>query len=172
MPPEDTDQSLIERANRGDAEAFEALYFRYRDWVLRLAFRFTGDRDEALDVLQDAFAYFFGKFPGFVLTAALKTFLYPTVKHLCLTRGRRRDTVDIAELAETLPDQNWVPSGSGSELSKLVARLPEPQREVVLLRFADDQSLQQISETLDIPVGTVKSRLHNALASLKKRLTR
>jgi RNA polymerase sigma-70 factor (ECF subfamily) len=172
LPSEDTDQSLIERANRGEAEAFEALYFRYRDWVLRLALRFTGDRDEALDVLQDAFAYFFGKFPGFVLTAAVKTFLYPTVKHLCLTRGRRRDTVDIADLTETLPDENRGPPRPGSELSKLVARLPEPQREVVLLRFADDQSLQQISEALDIPVGTVKSRLHNALASLKKRLTR
>lgn len=171
MPPDHTDQSLIERANRGDAEAFEALYFRYRDWVLRLAFRFTGDRDEALDVLQEVFAYFFGKFPGFVLTAALKTFLYPAVKHICLTRGRgQHNTVDVTELAETLPEKNWEPPGS--DLGKLVASLPEPQREVVLLRFAEDQSLQQISETLDIPVGTVKSRLHNALATLKKRLTR
>jgi RNA polymerase sigma-70 factor (ECF subfamily) len=171
LPPDHTDQSLIERANRGDGAAFEALYFRYRDWVLRLAFRFTGDRDEALDVLQEVFAYFFGKFPGFVLTAALKTFLYPAVKHICLTRGRRQhNTVDVTELAETLPEKNWEPPRP--DLGKLVASLPEPQREVVLLRFADDQSLQQISETLDIPVGTVKSRLHNALATLKKRLTR
>jgi RNA polymerase sigma-70 factor (ECF subfamily) len=169
----DTDESLIERANRGDSQAFEALYFRYRDWVARLALRLTGDREDALDVLQETFAYFFGKFPGFVLRAALKTFLYPAVKNLCLSRRRGRQiTVDIADLAEILPDDKSTPTGTGLDFGRLVLTLPEPQREVALLRFADDMSLQQISAALGIPLGTVKSRLHNALELLRKQLAR
>ena len=77
-------------ANRGDASAFEALYLRYRDWVVRLALRFTADREEALDVMQDTFAYLLKKFPGFRLTARMTTFLYPVVRNIALTHGRRR----------------------------------------------------------------------------------
>ncbi len=59
-PPARRRGPSVAAANRGDPAAFEALYFRYRDWGARLAYRFTGDRDEALDVLQDAFAYLLG----------------------------------------------------------------------------------------------------------------
>ena len=59
-----TDQELVALANGGDASAFEVLYLRYRDWVVNLAFRFTGDRDLALDVLQETFLYFLKNFPG------------------------------------------------------------------------------------------------------------
>src|SRR5437773_11456375 len=71
-----SDQQLIAAINDGDADAFEVLYRRYRDWVANLAYRFTGDRELALDVLQETFLYFLRKFPGFILTAQLKTFLY------------------------------------------------------------------------------------------------
>jgi RNA polymerase sigma-70 factor, ECF subfamily len=162
-----SDAALIERANRGDAGAFEALYQRHRDWVAALAFRFTGNRDDALDVLQETFAYFFAKFPGFELTAALTTFLYPAVKHLALTKRRaRRPTVDVDELADVLPAPEI--SGSASDFVRLVSQLPAAQREVVLMRFADDLSLPQIAAALSVPLGTVKSRLHTALATLKK----
>lgn len=168
-PVEESDEALIERANRGDDDAFEALYRRHRDWVIALAYRMTGNREDALDVLQDAFAYFFAKFPGFALTAQLKTFLYPAVKHLCLSRIRRRVvTVDIADLAERLP-AGADPGAGLSDLRGLLAALPEPQREVVLMRFVDDMSLQQIADALGVPLGTVKSRLHNAIDQLRKR---
>ena len=141
------------------------LYRRYRDWVVALAERYTGNRDDALDVLQDAFAYLFGRFPGFVLTAQLKTFLYPVVRNLSLDRvRRRRPEVDVDTLADTLPAP---PLSSGGDLGRVLAAMPAAQREVLLLRFADDLSLAQISEVLAIPVGTVKSRLHAALAALK-----
>ena len=74
-----TDQQLIASANRGDAAAFDALYRRYRDWVVSLAFRFAHHRDDALDIMQDTFLHLLGRFPGFVLTCQLKTFLYPIV---------------------------------------------------------------------------------------------
>jgi RNA polymerase sigma-70 factor (ECF subfamily) len=162
----ESDESLIARANRGDADAFEALYLRHRDWVARLAHRFTGDRDEALDVMQETFAYLFGKFPDFILTARLRTFLYPVVRSLSLDRvRRRRPTVDVDALADMLPAPE-IPAGA-SDLHRRVAALPAAQREVVLLRFADDLSLEQISAALDIPLGTVKSRLHHALRTLR-----
>lgn len=168
--PEFSDLELVERANRGEVEAFEALYRRYRDWVVLLAERFTGNRDDALDVLQDTFAYLFGRFPGFVLTAQLKTFLYPVVRNLSLDRvRRRRPEVDVDELTDTLPAP---PVATGGDLGRVLDSMPAPQREVLLLRFADDLSLAQIGEALGIPVGTVKSRLHAALAALKKRVER
>lgn len=161
-----TDQELIERANRGDAAAFEALYRRYRDWVAGLALRFTGDRDDALDVLQETFAYFFAKFPGFELTSAVKTFLYPTIKHLSLDRRRRRrPSVDVDELADVLPAPT---AETSSDLDRLLGLLPDAQRDVVMLRFADDLSLAQIAKALGIPLGTVKSRLHGAIETLRR----
>src|SRR5687768_16771157 len=78
------DLDLIAAINDGDTGAFEVLYHRHRDWVVNLAFRFVGDRDLALDVLQETFLYFVKKFPGFRLTANLKTFLYPAVKNLSI----------------------------------------------------------------------------------------
>ena len=165
--PEPSDLELVQRANRGEVEAFEALYRRYRDWVTDLGERWTGNRDDALDVLQDTFAYLFGRFPGFVLTAQLKTFLYPVVRNLSLGRvRRRRPEVDVDALAETLPAPPVTASG---DLGHLLDAMPAPQREVLLLRYADDLSLAQIAEALAIPVGTVKSRLHTALTALKQR---
>ena len=162
-----TDEELVARANSGDAAAFEALYRRYRDWALVQAERWTGNRDDALDVLQDAFAYLFGKFPGFALTAQMKTFLYPVVRNLSLDRvRRRRPEVDVDALAETLPAPPA--SDSGGDLQRLVAALPGAQREVLLLRYADDLSLQQIAAAVGVPLGTVKSRLHTALAAVRR----
>ena len=77
-----SDLEVIAAINSGDPAAFEVLYFRYRDWVLRLAYRFTRDDHASLDVLQETFLYFLRKFPGFRLTANLKTFFYPAVRNL------------------------------------------------------------------------------------------
>jgi RNA polymerase sigma-70 factor (ECF subfamily) len=167
--PDPSDLELVQRANRGEVEAFEALYRRYRDWVVGLAERYTGNRDDALDVMQDAFAHLFGRFPGFALTAQMKTYLYPVVRHLAFDRlRRRRPEVDVDTLADTLPAPPAVADG---DLTRLLALLPAAQREVLMLRYADDLSLAQIAAALDIPLGTVKSRLHGALAALKQRVS-
>src|SRR5262245_25200548 len=84
-----TDQQLISAINAGDGDAFESLYFRYRDWVVRLAHRMTGNPDDALDVLQETFAYVAGKFPGFHLSAAMTSFLYPVVRNLSIAARRK-----------------------------------------------------------------------------------
>ena len=171
-PPDDrTDEELIAAANSGDATAFETLYFRYRDWVVSFAYRLTGDREDALDVLQETYRYFFGKFPGFRLTARLKTFLYPVVKHLALATVRKRRPHGLPDdVADRLvaPPASVAPADR-SELDALLAPLGAAEREVVLLRFVDDLALKEIAEALDIPLGTVKSRLHNALERLRRK---
>ena len=171
MPEHDdlrTDQELIAAANAGDASAFESLYFRYRDWVANLAFRFTGDHDLALDVLQETFLYFLRKFPGFVLTSQLKTFLYPAVRNLSIAAGQkaRRAQGDMP-----MPETLEVPQTSGvgpvNEVEAVLSILGEEHREVLLLRFVEGLTTPEIAEALEIPVGTVKSRIHNALARLR-----
>jgi len=169
-PPTSGDDDLVARANRGDAAAFEELYRRHRDWVVSLAYRFTADRDDAVDVLQDTFSYLFGKFPGFELKSSLRTLLYPVVKHLSLDRKRRQqvsEPVDPDLIAVDAPEP-----GSGTALARALDELHEGQREVVLLRFVDDMSLEQIAAAVDVPVGTVKSRLHNAIQVLRQHLRR
>lgn len=165
----ESDHELIELANRGDADAFEALYYRYRDWVYRLAWRFTGNRQDALDVLQETFAYLLGKFPGFELSAAMTTFLYPVVKHLSVaTRKKgRRFASDEDALAEVAAPASQETERTRSELAAVLTSLPELHRETLLMRFVDGMSLQEIAETLNIPLGTVKSRLHHALETLR-----
>ena len=86
-----SDEVLVGAIERGDLDAFEALYNRYRGWVVRLARRFTGHDDDALDVLQETFTYFVGKFPGFELRSRLTTFLYPVVRHLAARARERRN---------------------------------------------------------------------------------
>jgi len=165
-----TDVELIAAMNGGDADAFEVLYWRYRDWVLGLAFRFTGDSDAALDVMQETFLYFLKKFPGFRLTAQMKTFLYPAVRNLSIAARRKavRYQATPGELEEI---QNAAapepPRSAPGDLEAVLAQLPEVQREVLLLRFVDGLSLAEVAGAMDIPLGTVKSRLHNALQTLR-----
>jgi len=165
----ESDQELIGRANRGDSDAFEALYHRYRDWVYRMAWRFTGNQSDALDVLQETFAYLLGKFPGFELTAAMTTFLYPVVRHtsLAVRRKNRRFASDEETLDALVAPVSQQPERSRSELAAVLVALPEAQREILLMRFVDGMSLREIAAALDVPLGTVKSRLHHALQTLR-----
>jgi len=161
---------IIDAINRGDDDAFAVLYHRHREWVHRLAWRFTQNQEDTLDVLQETFAYLARKFPGLTLTASMTTFLYPVVKHLALAakqKSRRQSTADDAML-NAVPDKSAAdPADCRPELSAVLTALPEGHREVLLMRFVDGLSLAEIAEALAIPVGTVKSRLHNALSQLK-----
>jgi len=166
-----SDPELIAAINDGDSDAFEALYYRYRDWVVGLAYRFTSDRELALDVLQETFLYFARKFPGFRLTAQLKTFLYPAVRNLSIAARRKAErfrsdenetgTIEAVMTAEPVLSHD-------DSLAAALAVLSEEHREVLLLRFVDGLSLAEIAEAVTIPLGTVKSRLHNALACLRR----
>jgi RNA polymerase sigma-70 factor, ECF subfamily len=170
-PDPRSDQELVRAINAGESHAFDALYYRYRDWVVRLARRFTGHDEDALDVLQDTFGYVFRKFPGFHLTASMTTFLYPVVRNLSLAARRKRtrqaQLPDDPSAAGPVAAPQPAPDGGRAELAAVLGSLPEGQREVLLMRFVDGMSLAEVGEALGIPEGTVKSRIHNALAALR-----
>lgn len=163
------DQELIAAANHGDSAAFDQLYRKHRDWVVNLAYRFTADRELSLDILQETFLYFAKKFPGFTLTCQLRSFLYPVVKNLAISAGQKaRRYQSGEELFLTLEAPPPAPEGEGEELRSALATLPSAQREVLVLRFIEGMDLAEIAAALSIPVGTVKSRLHHALAALRQ----
>jgi len=166
-----SDQQLIAAINHGEVAAFDALYSRYRDWVASLAARFTGDHDAALDVLQETFLYVLRKFPGFRLTANFKTFLYPAVRNLSIAAKRktaRAQGDDPAALDQIPAPEPPSAATSLTELNTVLARLPEEHREVLLLRFVDGLTLAEIARATSAPLGTVKSRLHYALDTLRQ----
>ena len=170
-----SDQALIDLCNEDDADdaaaAFNTLYRRHKDYIVRVAMRFVRDHDVALDVLQDTFGYLLEKLPpvgpGITLTARLTTFLYPVAKNLAISRLRKADRhkgsehIDPDELPAAPVEQN-------DDLGRLLQELPIERREVLMLRFVDDLSLPEIADVLDIPLGTVKSRLHLAVRQLRE----
>jgi RNA polymerase sigma-70 factor (ECF subfamily) len=160
-----TDAELARALRESDPSAFEALYSRYSEWVASLALRFTDHHEDALDVLQETFAYLFRKRHDFELRSQMKTFLYPVVKHLSISRkqaARRQQPLD-PRLDPPAPGS----AGDGAAL--LLTGLSDVQQEVVLLRFVDGLDLQAIAVALGVPLGTVKSRLHSALDLLRNR---
>ncbi len=164
-----TDLQLVEAINRGDPRAFECLYRRHRDWVVNLAYRFTGNRDTALDVMQEAFLHLLGRFPGFQLTARLTTFLYPVVKHLARDAVRKsgRQSTGLEAAPEPTTPATEPADDAHDSLRPVLASLSDEQREVILLRFADGFTLDEIAASIEVPLGTVKSRLHHAIRRLR-----
>lgn len=182
-----TDEALVAAINGGDERAFEALYRRHSEWTFRLALRFTADEADAADVAAETFTYLLSKFPGFVLTARLTTFLYPVVKHNAMAQRRNRKTMKLARGGQDASELDTVvgtpPPTTAAEglantsadpadprragLAAVLSCLPEPQREVVLMRFVHAMTMEEIGAALSIPTGTVKSRLHHALATLR-----
>ena len=165
-----TDLQLVDALNGGDGSAFDVLYFRHRDWVMRLATRLTGNHDDALDVLQETFAYLVRKFPGFLLTAALTTFLYPAVKNFSIAarRKRQRSVNDNQDALSLIPGAASLESTNRDEMTETLAVLTESHREILLMRFVDDMTQPEIATALNVPLGTVKSRLHHALLAIKQ----
>jgi RNA polymerase sigma-70 factor (ECF subfamily) len=189
MPPEEghehpssgSDQELVRAFARGDASAFVRLYERHRDFVARVARRYCRSDDEAADITQEVFTDLLARFPGFRLHdgVRLSTYLFPVARHAALAR-RRKLAPDLAEdelLEAALSDGVGAappPPTTEDERARLservwnaLGRLPAPARECVILRFVDGLPLAQIARAQGVPVGTVKSRLHNALAALR-----
>lgn len=167
------DAVLVKLAAAGDVRAFTTLYARHKEYAMRLALRFTGDHEAAADVVQETFIYLMKKMPSLELTAKMTTYLYPVVKNIAFTAKRkdrarlrlvREDGSDLETPAPPVPQAGRDPNA----LATLVDLLPEHQREVLLMRFVDDMSMEQIAAALSIPVGTVKSRLHLAIRVLRE----
>lgn len=172
-----SDAELVRRVNDGDERAFEALYLRHRDWAAGVAHRLTGSQDDALDILQESFLWLLKQFPGFTLRAPLKAVLYRVIRNTAIARGRRAQVradhagevvVRASSRADATQEAFPPLRAEGLEALRRVLRdLSEQHREIVFLRFVDDLELSEIATALDIPVGTVKSRLHHALRAIR-----
>jgi RNA polymerase sigma-70 factor (ECF subfamily) len=102
----------------------------------------------------------------------MKTFLYPAVRNVAVRLRRKRARAQpLEEGVEPAAPESPGASRERADLGDLVAGLPEAEREVVILRFADGLKLEEIAARLGLPLGTVKSRLHRALTELRRRLT-
>ena len=171
-----SDEELVAACNLGTAAeatvAFGRLYEKHRAYVLRVAMRFCDDREIAADALQEVFSYLLRQFPppgpGLTLTAKLRTYLYPIAKNtaLSLLRKTRR-----SETPGPDPDELAAPTtgdDGGDDLDRLLATLAPERQEILTLRFVDGLPLDEIAAALEIPLGTVKSRLHHAIRALRE----
>jgi RNA polymerase sigma-70 factor, ECF subfamily len=167
--------ALVEAVNLGKPGAFAALFHAFNPFVLRVASRLSADVADVLDVQQAVWMYVARKFPGFVLTGKFTTFLYPVVRHEAGAVRRKRQRLGAAGSVEHLGSLAPPTAGAAGHddegrllrLERVLADLSAVHREVVLMRFVDDLSLEEIAHVLDVPLGTVKSRLHNAIAALR-----
>ncbi|MEN9361991.1 MAG: hypothetical protein RL095_3526 [Verrucomicrobiota bacterium] len=166
----DEDWADLEAAVQGEEAALVRLYEKHRGFVFNLARRFTQNPDDAADVLQEVFSHLCRKAPALRLNCALRTWLYAVTRNRSIDLLRKK----WRRQHEGLSGQEVASEGapcddSASLIAELSAGLDEAQRELIALRFRDEMSLEEIAVRLEIPLGTVKSRLHYALALLRRR---
>lgn len=171
------EREWIERAQAGDAQAFRRLVERHGDRAYGLALRMLGDASEAEEVAQDAFVRAWRALPRFRGDSAFSTWLHRIVVRCALdrsatlkTRRAREVALEEAEAAALEAPAQGAVSGGGDHarrLERLLESLSEVQRAVVVLYYYEDRSVDDVSRTLQIPEGTVKTHLHHARALLR-----
>ena len=182
----DTDETaLIERCRAGDLAAFEPLVEKYRQRVYRLAYNVLRDPEEAWDVAQDAFIRAFQALPSFRGDSAFYTWLFRIVMNVARDRARQHaargrafgtERVDEKDWDRILVDQGTAPDSHATQIEererigRALATLSEPHRAIIMLSDLEGLSYREIAEVLNIPMGTVMSRLHNARRRLRDAL--
>ena len=173
--PEPERASLVNDVRGGDLKAFEAFYRRYEGAVYRTALALLRDEMTAEEVVVDTFLRAHGARARLDPGRSPLPWLQRIAVNLSLNRLRRRH-LGLEPLPEQgpWPDEAVTAPESAAErrevtaaLARGIERLPARMRAVVVLRFVQDSSLAEIAETLRCPLGTVKSRLHNALRLLR-----
>ena len=179
MSSPESDDELVARYQRGDQDAFAALVQRHQTRVYNLSLRMMGNPDDAADAAQDAFLQAFRKLSGFRGDAAFTTWMHRVTMNACydILRKRRRQPMlhilrddpdgPAREPGPPAPDHADEVTGS-LDAQQALARVPEEFRAVLVLADVHDLPFQEISEILQIPVGTVKSRAHRGRIALAK----
>ena len=177
-----SERQLIDQARAGEPAACDALARRYRRAAYLLALQMLGNRDDAMDVTQDAMLRFFSTLSSFDATRRVQPWLFTIVRNQVrdLWRQRQRRPADAIGESDALVGQLAAPQPSPEadlhrrELRQRVwralATLSVDKREIIVLRDFHDLSYGDIAQVLDIPIGTVMSRLHGARRQLRARL--
>lgn len=179
-----TDRELVEKARRGDQAAFERLVRDNQNKVYSLALRFTGDREEAADLAQEAFVRAWRGLGSFQGESSFSTWVYRLTANVCIDYLRKKTRREAVEPAVSLDDPSgaWAEpadweqdpqrrleqSERGRALARGLARLPGWQRQALVLRELAGLSYQEIGEKLGLDMGTVKSRIARARLNLRK----
>ena len=182
----DEDTEFVLRARRGDRAAQDELFRRHRRAAYMLALQLMGNPDDALDVVQDAFVRFLTHLNRFDIKRPVRPWLYQIVRNRAVDLHRRHkvrrhasldqgDDEDKPRIDPVDPSVDIEGDASRAEMRRQLWRalgeLTENQREILVLRDYQDLSYQEIAESLEIPLGTVMSRLHGARRRLHQVLT-
>jgi len=181
MSPEEME--LFHRLQSGDVEAVRILFEEYRPRVYRVCLHYTGNAEDARDIVQETFVRAFRAVGQFRGDSALATWLTRIAMNLCLNLRRdRRTATNLLDQREESVRENMppvAPRGPEEELGRremaeriqrLVSTLPRRERMAFVMKFYNDMKIREISEAMSISEGTVKSFLHRAVVTLRKAL--
>lgn len=175
------EQVLIDRCRRDDPEAFARVVDAYQSRVYGFLKKMVRDPDEAADIAQEVFIRAFRNFNKFDGRSSLRTWLFKIAHNLCIDRARRRERTPVETRLEPpvdeeptwdLPDTRWDPETMALDAEFMavvdagIDSMSEKLRSVLLLHDKEDMAYEEIATMLDLPLGTVKSRLFLARAHL------
>jgi RNA polymerase sigma-70 factor (ECF subfamily) len=175
------DAQLIDESLAGEPAAFGVLVTRYQDRLYNTLVHVLSSVEDARDVAQDAFVQAFIKLESFRRDSAFYTWLYRIAMNLAIShRRRRRRCASIEQMSEVAGGE---PADGGSapgeilesreqvaQVHQALRRLSEEHRVILVLREMDGHDYETISEVLDLPIGTVRSRLHRARIQMREQL--
>ena len=181
------ERELIQRCKDRDIDAFDELVRRYEKRIFNFAFRVAGNYDDASDVAQEAFIRVFNSIHTFRGDANFTTWVYRIVTNVFLderkkSKAHRQTSLDdFIELEENSVSRQFEDEGPAPEeivetkerdkaVQNAINSLPEYQRIIVTLYHTQNLSYEDIAEVLQLPIGTVKSRLNRARLALKEKL--
>jgi RNA polymerase sigma-70 factor (ECF subfamily) len=179
------ERDLVARCLARDERAYRELVRRYQRPVLNLAWRITGDAEEAAEVAQETFLRVLRSLSTYDPERPLRSWLFKIAANLALDALRRRkrrpylledltgedepaiEPVDTGPPPDAALHIDW----SHKRFDALVGELPEHYQAILYLRYREELAYEEIAETLEIPLGTVKVRLHRAHEILRRKLT-
>jgi len=179
------DEALVRRSLHGDRSAFAELVERYKGPICNLAYRMLGHRQDAEDVAQEVFLHVFRALGQFDFDQRFSPWIYRIAANLCLDRLRRHRGLVISldapldqdhRFYRQIPDPTAGPqelaekAETGREIQAAIDALPEKYRMILILRHFHDLSYEDLAGALDLPLGTVKTRLFRAREFLRRRL--
>ena len=180
VPVEDDEALLIVASRRGDAEAYGALVRKYQHRLCSSLMHICSSAADAQDAAQEAFLRAYLKLDSFTGASAFYTWLYRIAVNLAISEHRRRrlpphgdrsstweqEPVDRAEAV----DESLLRVERAAQVQRALSRLSDEHRTILVLREIESLDYDQIAEVLDLPVGTVRSRLHRARLQLRHEL--
>lgn len=186
MATENTDAQLVRRVQKGDKGAFDLLVLKYQHKIVNLVMRYVRDPDQALDISQEAFLKAYRALPRFRGDSAFYTWMYRiavnTAKNYLAAQRRRPMDVELdlqdpeqydlhAKLKETDTPEGVTLSDELQEtVERAIAALPEDLRTAIVLREIEGMSYEEIAQTMECPVGTVRSRIFRARDAIGKKI--